>query len=66
MATYVRRSKTKARSKHDDQGTRDKQNSRQSENTNPAQDNHDFVNEYRIKELSERRGPHGLDLDGIR
>lgn len=65
MATYVKRNKTKARNKHEDQNKRDNQ-SKSADHQNPAKDSHDFVNEYRIKELAERRGPHGVDLDGIR
>lgn len=65
MATYVKRNKTKTRNKHADHSKRDEQ-VKKTEQPNPAQESHDFVNEYRIKELAERRGPHGMDLDGIR
>lgn len=63
MATYVKRSKTKGRNRHDQ---RDHNQDKKADSGNPAQGNHDFVNEYRMKELSERKGPFGVDLDGIR
>lgn len=65
MATYVKRNKTKARNKHGDQDNQNTQGTK-ADTGNPAQGNHDFANKYRIKELAERRGPHGVDLDGIR
>jgi hypothetical protein len=66
MATYVKRSKTKGRNRHDHHDNRDHNQDKKPDSGNPAQENHDFVNEYRIKELAERKGPFGVDLDSVR
>lgn len=65
MTYAVRRKSNKG---HGKQGQRDAQGKqpKTADTSNPAEGSHDFVNEYRMKELSQRRGPHGLDIDGIR
>jgi len=68
--TYVARRKTaKNRGKHDQQGQKDQhQHDKNADATRSIDEANqpNFVNEQRIKELAQRRGPHGLDLDGIR
>jgi len=62
--TYVaRRKSAKGRGKNDQH-----QHDKNADIANTADDanRHNFANEQRIKELSQRRGPYGRDLDGIR